>query len=148
MLLISELFKLCMVALFASFCTLFINERLAKVARKWEEKKHIIITAERFCDEFMELSIAYWSNEDLPATKTGVLSIKMSAYIVILRQFLQHNFPDNSEIISSFVDMMITVTGGNFNINKNIQDIDRVSASVAAIMNLRLLISKHRELKT
>lgn len=133
------------VAVFATGCTYLVQLCLAKQARKWEEKRHIARTAERFCDELMALATTYWSKKPVDGENKAdirLLEQKISAYNELLRRFLKEHFFHNPDIPEYFLEMATAVAGGSFGTVGREADGERVADSVAAIVQLRLAISR------
>lgn len=140
------LFTGLIVAAFAAVCTYCVQWRLAKLARQWDEKCHVVKTAERFCDELMALAIAYWSEKFIGKDEDDVdarlLEYKIAAHNQLLRKFLSENFANNYDMPARLWKVEESIHGDNFGTTSRETYAERVALSVAAIVNLRLTISR------
>ena len=143
------LFSAMLGAAFAAICAYFFNARLARRTREWESKRHVVLTAERFCDELMALAVEYWSEKSSDETdaKSRLSVNRIAAYNHFLYCFLRENFPRNADILEKFGRMAGVVAGGNFGAAKREPDAERVALSVAAIVDLRLATSRPAKTK-
>lgn len=132
------------VALFAAGCAYFFNRQLAKSAREWEIKTHIVKTAEDFCDELTDLAIAYWSREIVDGNRAemALLADKIAARNLLLMSYIGKNFP---RLMKDSWRVVSVVVGGDFGKDSRKEDSERAAHSVSEIVQLRMAISESRD---
>ena len=116
------------------------NRRLARITQKWEEKRHVARTCERFCDELMEHATLYWATN--PSEEAKALAEKVMVSKALVFRFVNENFTHNQKVLSAVGQVMDVVAGGNFGGKAIDASVDRAALSADAIINLRLAIAR------
>ena len=122
----------------------YFNKRLQESSQRWEAQKHIIETAENFCDELIRDSVSYWTtavnreNCEQMQAQAG----KISAMSTLTSFFLKENFPHDSNINQSLRKMIDSVTGSNFGSKQERDsDLERAGSATSSLIRLRLAVS-------
>lgn len=135
-------FALLLVAIIASACAFYFNKRLANEARRWEEKRHIVITTENFCDRLMKDLIDYWAQPISMNnySKMVILATKILSFGMLVNRFVYDNFSDNENIKKAREQMIYLISGDNFVLSTRCENAEKVDASIIACTELRLAI--------
>ena len=130
-------------AVTAATASYAFNRRLARIAQKWEEKRNVARTCERFCDELMHHTALYWATN--PSQEANALAEKVMVSKAVVFHFVNENFAHNQEILKAVVKVMDTVAGGNFGVVSRTADTERAILAVEAIVRLRLAITRDQQ---
>lgn len=133
-------------ALVGASCAYFFNKKLQESAQIWEEKRHIIKTAESLCDELMKDATSYWTSRICKENllKTQVLAGKINSSNTLISLFLSANSLQNQPDVQNSLQKMIdSVTGGAFaTVACREPDFERAGLAVSSIIKLRLAVSQ------
>ena len=130
-------------AFIATGLAYYFNRELDKTRRKWEEKRHLVRSIEKFCDQLMDNALRYWTDESPSnAIKVRLLEQEISAQMALINRFINENFAKNKVIEISLRNVLNTVTGGEFAVGDRKPDSEQVALSVNAIINLRMTVAR------
>lgn len=137
---------LLIVALAAAAFSFVFGYILARLARKWEEKRHAIRTVEHFCDALLQDGIDYWSGRVDRDNRDRMQAVarKMGVVIFHLSGFIHQNFPGNTAASSAIGEVDRALTGGDFAVNSRPPDIERMQISASALVRLRFAVQGPR----
>ncbi|MCY4047515.1 MAG: hypothetical protein OXF42_05345 [Candidatus Dadabacteria bacterium] len=123
----------------------YFNKKIQESVRKWETEKHVIRTAEGFCDELIKDSVTYWTstineeNCDEMQAQAG----KIAAMSTLVSVFLKENYPSDSNIHQSLRKMINSVTGDSFGSRQRRgANLEKAGSSANTLIKLRIAVSQ------
>ena len=135
---LSSALALLFAAVVAAYLARYFNQNLMKFNHRWEEHRHLIISAEKFCDELLEHVVSYQQTDSSDA-KAKILSGQISISVQLITQFIKENFIRDDRMKLLLLAIIDTVT--NHDTQDNPSDQDWVARSAGLIIELRFAFS-------
>ena len=121
----------------------YSNHRLKKLTQSWEERRHLIASGEKFCDDLMETTLLYWhmSHGTAKTVDLEILMGRISASIVLIIRFVNENYDNDINTKNALKEAIANITGGDFSKLNRPPDQHRAVMSVNSIIDLRFAFS-------